>query len=76
MLRQEAHELTALLKSCGRCVLVWLRAALARFAMVTVLAACCEGVRGVQAGEASVDSVCVRGLPFSWPGSGRFVRAL
>ena len=76
MLRREAHELTALLKSCGRCVLVWLRAALARFAMVTVLAACCEGVRGVQAGEASVDAVCVGGLPFSSPGGERLVRAL
>ena len=76
MLRREAHELTALLKSCGRCVLEWLRAALARLAMVAVLAACCEGARGVQAGEASLDAVYVGGLPFSSPGSGRFVRAL
>ena len=76
MLRREAHELTALLKSCGRCVLGWLRAALARLAMVTVLAACCEGARGVQAGEASVDAVCVGGLPFSSPGGERLVRAL
>ena len=63
MLQREEHELTALLKSCGRCALEWLRAALACLAMVTVSAASCVGVRGVQASDASVDAVRVDGLP-------------
>ena len=76
MLPREAHELTVLLKSCGQCLLEWLRAALACLAMVTVSAASCVGVRGVQADDASVDAVFVDGLPPSSQESGRFVWAL
>ena len=76
VLRRVAHELTALSESCCRCVLEWLRATLACMAMVTVVAAGCEGLRRVQVGVASVDTVCVDGLPFRRRATGRFVRAL